>query len=103
MKKEDKQLKLANQIKKYRVNLGLTQEEVAKHLKISRICYLNLEKGTRGLDSFELFKLADLFGIELIRFRDDPDDCKENGHPAVRELKKLLSDYEKLKQLTLEK
>jgi len=45
--------------------MGLPQEDLAKHLEITRQAVGQIEKGERKIDSLELFKLASFFSIPI--------------------------------------
>ncbi|MEG2311190.1 MAG: helix-turn-helix transcriptional regulator [Bacilli bacterium] len=49
-------------LKKAREYLGLTQEDVAKLLNISRISITNIESGIRKVSAEELLKLSKIYG-----------------------------------------
>ncbi len=54
---------LGERIKKFRENIGMSQEEVAGHLGISRSSVSQLEQGNRELKSEEILALSQLFNI----------------------------------------
>ncbi len=64
-------LQLAEKVIKLRELSGLTQEEVAKKLAISRQRWIMVEKGERDLRTEELEKLATLFGIDPADFFEE--------------------------------
>jgi len=51
---------------------GITQEQVADLLNISRATYINIIKGKRDLMTSELEKLAEYFNIPVVEFFDQP-------------------------------
>lgn len=59
---------LGRRIRAAREASGLTQDEVAKHLAVSRPTIVNTEAGNRDVSSLELDKLAFLFGRDLREF-----------------------------------
>jgi transcriptional regulator with XRE-family HTH domain len=59
---------LAQFIKDLRLARELSQEAVAKHLRVSRPTYVQIEQGERELTISEAEKLADFFGISLTHF-----------------------------------
>ena len=73
----DKKLKLANQINKLREQSGLTQEEVATKLGLSRQRYIAIEKADRDLNIEELEVLSSLFGMSIIDFFNEPRNNKK--------------------------
>ena len=62
---------------------GLTQQQVASKLDISRASYIALEKGVRDLSVTEAKKLANVFGIQVNTFFGDSS----------------MEDFEKYKQM----
>lgn len=56
---------LAKFIKSLRLTRELSQEDVAKHLRVSRPTYVQIEQGGRELTVSEAESLADFFGISL--------------------------------------
>lgn len=52
-------------IKQAREFLGLTQEQVAKVLKMNRNSIINIENGTRSLKVEELSKFSKLLGVSV--------------------------------------
>ena len=50
--------------------LGFSQDEVAKHLGISRTALSNIESGQRKVDALELKKLAALYQRSIAYFTD---------------------------------
>jgi transcriptional regulator with XRE-family HTH domain len=59
---------IAKKVTKLREISGLTQEEVAQKLDISRQRWIMVEKGDRGLSTEELEILATIFGISVADF-----------------------------------
>jgi transcriptional regulator with XRE-family HTH domain len=68
----EQRMKIANQVFKLREQSGLTQEEVANRLGLSRQRYIAFEKGDRDLTVDELETLSDLFGISIVDFFNVP-------------------------------
>ncbi len=56
---------IGNNIKKLRKESGITQEQIASKLCISRQALSNYEIGKRLPDIYELIELADLFEVSL--------------------------------------
>ena len=63
-----------------RVNAGLTQEETAKKLGISKSTLVNWEKGKVSPKPMALVALADLYGITVDTFKNfcESDSLKVN-------------------------
>lgn len=58
---ERQRLELAARLRGAREYLGLSQDEVASAIKLSRPAVTNIESGTRKVEAFELDKLARLY------------------------------------------
>ena len=68
---------LATNLRKARENRGLSQQAVAKKLRLSRSLIAQIELGNRPVSTDELAKFADLYGtpaVELTGTRVDTDD-----------------------------
>ena len=69
--------RLAEKVIKLRELSGLTQEEVANRLGISRQRWIMVEKGERDLSSEELELLATTFGVDVGDFFDGIPDIEK--------------------------
>lgn len=104
---------VVNNLKRLRKASGLTEEQLANLLNISRSAYANYESGIREMPLKELEKTADIFGIDLYSlisedenvvndmlvcaFRVDgmsPQDLKE-----VVAFKRIVRNYLKLSSI----
>ncbi|WP_044211481.1 helix-turn-helix domain-containing protein [Flammeovirga sp. OC4] len=56
---------IGQNIKDLRTVMGLSQDQVAKYLDVTREQVSNYERAERNISIKELNKLADLFGVEL--------------------------------------
>jgi putative transcriptional regulator len=63
---------VAKNIEKIRSARGLTQEQVADILSMSRVTYIGVEKGKRDLTTGELEKLSAFFNIPIAELFDQP-------------------------------
>jgi transcriptional regulator with XRE-family HTH domain len=61
---------IGERLRQSREYLGLSQDEVAKHLGIPRTALTNIESGQRRVEALELKKLADLYRQPLKYFTD---------------------------------
>lgn len=68
---------LAKFIKDLRLARELNQEDVAKHLGVSRPTYVQIEQGERELTISEAERLADFFGISLTHFLARESEAQE--------------------------
>ena len=74
-------IRMVNQLKLMRSRKGMTQEEVAEHIGVSRQAVAKWEKGDTLPDVESCVKLADLYGVPLdalVRGLKDQDNS-ENG------------------------
>lgn len=62
---ESKRQQIAARLREARDYLGLSQDEVAAALRLSRPAVTNIESGTRKVDALELEQLASLYGRSL--------------------------------------
>lgn len=62
---------LGQRLRSSRDYLGYSQDEVAKHLGISRTALSNIESGQRKIDALELKKLAALYQRSIAYFTGD--------------------------------
>jgi Zn-dependent peptidase ImmA (M78 family)/transcriptional regulator with XRE-family HTH domain len=56
---------LANRLREAREAAGLRQEDVARHLGLSRPSVVQIESGNRAVDGLELWALARLYGRDI--------------------------------------
>lgn len=60
-----KELKIAENIKFYRKQAGLTQAQLAQHFSSDKSLISNYENGKNVPDIFKMWELADIFDITL--------------------------------------
>ena len=68
---------IVDKVTKLREQSGLTQEDVANKLGISRQRWILVEKGERDLNTEELEVLAELFGVDVADFFEEIPDIKK--------------------------
>jgi putative transcriptional regulator len=68
---------ITEKVIKLREQTGLTQEDVARKLGISRQRWILVEKGKRDLSTEELETLAALFGIRVADFFEEIPDVEK--------------------------
>jgi Zn-dependent peptidase ImmA (M78 family)/transcriptional regulator with XRE-family HTH domain len=107
---------LAERLTAARKAAGLTQEEAANHLGMSRPTFIAIEKGTRRPRPEELVKLAELYQESLNRLLRDgsrpkadrphlryPIETRAEGskevEQAIEKLKNFVEDYQYLEML----
>src|SRR5574337_237949 len=90
---------LGKRLKAARENAGLTQEEVAQELGISRGALAQLEGGMRPPNSLQLAKLAELYGREIGDFlRADYQEVQRDAVAALfRADTQLAADHMRAK------
>ena len=81
--------KLGERLKKAREYLGLTQEDVAKLMRVSRIIITNIESGTRKVSAEELSKFSKLYGWTMEELLEGK---KEENVPMFARTFSELSD-----------
>jgi len=64
-RQNDLQAKIRSSIVERRKALGLSQEDVAKLLNISRLTYHRIETGQRVIKFNEIKKISDILGLDL--------------------------------------
>jgi transcriptional regulator with XRE-family HTH domain len=97
---EKEKIKLAERLKEAREYLGLSQDEVAAHLKVPRTAISLLEAGQRKVDSLELKKLATLYQRPISFFVGEEDGGFEA--PKINEIRMLQRAAAGLKQKDVE-
>ena len=68
---------VVNNIEKMRIAQGLTQEQIAEVLGVSRITYISIKNGKRDLTTGELEKLSVYFDIPIADFFDQPRNTEK--------------------------
>jgi len=63
---------VANNVENIRLAQGLTQEQVADVLDVSRVTYINVTKGKRDFTTGEIEKLSAYFNVPIAEFFDQP-------------------------------
>lgn len=56
---------ICNNLKKYRIQCGLTQETLAEKTGISTAFYANIERGAKGMSILTLKRLSEALGISV--------------------------------------
>jgi len=101
--------RLGKRVKNLRELTGMTQEELAKKLKISRPTISQIEKGERRIPADELLKLSQIFDVdvnELLELEKAPeiilekDKKKEKVKPEIR-INVPQKNLKKFKQVLL--
>jgi transcriptional regulator with XRE-family HTH domain len=99
---------IGRKIRQYREKAGLSQEQVAKRLKLNRVSYTQLEQGNRKVNTDELVELAKLFNITpdmILGFREEIEVNLEEKPKNKKEMEMRINvpqkNVEKFKQVLL--
>ena len=99
MKKE-----VGNRIKKMRINLDITRDDVADQLNISNSAYAKIERGDTDMNVSHLDKIAKFFKVDIADFFPDrklalPMEDKPNkyGYATKDDIEQLTRVINQLK------
>ena len=90
------QKQLGKKIKKIREKRGLSQEELAKLIGISRAALSELERGNRNLGALELIKMINVLGLDINDFSKN-----KKQETTINPNQKIKFEPNKLRQLIL--
>lgn len=107
---------LGDNIRAYRGNINLTQQELSDYLECDRVSLSYYETGERQPSIDILLKMSDIFGVELDDLLNESSDVlKENLSLAFRKegmssknlneiasFKKIIKNYIKMNRLATE-
>lgn len=65
------QRELGQRLKRAREAIGLTQQQVADSVALTRVAISQIESGQRAVSSFELLHLSRLYGRDMVSFFDE--------------------------------
>lgn len=71
----DERRRLGERLRQARDYLGLSQDEVARHLGVPRTALSNIESGQRRVDALELKRLASLYRQSVSHFTGNDEDA----------------------------
>lgn len=94
MKKSGEKLKAAREF------LGLTQEQVASTLNMTRNVIVNIENNNRAIKSDELYKFSKLYGVSMEEIVSDDKEVNMNNIVFARAFESL-SDKDQQEILNL--
>ena len=94
---------IAKKVTKLREISGLTQEEVAQKLDISRQRWIMVEKGDRDLSTDELETLASIFGISVADFFEETRNNEKFKQMYFYFLRHCANNYGKIPKTKLAK
>lgn len=85
--------RIGKNIKSFREKMGLSQDELAKFLKVQREMVSYYETGVREVPVENLKKLADLFGVEMYDLIEQ-DELASKANVAFAFRAQGLSDHD---------
>jgi transcriptional regulator with XRE-family HTH domain len=94
------QKELGLKIKAWREGKSLSQEDLAKAIRISRVAISDVERGNRGLNAQELAQIASYFGVSADYLLSEPTDDKKDKEPGYLD-NNFKFDAEKLRNAIL--
>ncbi len=98
-------MKIGKKLKSIRQELGFSQKFIAEKLNIKRQAVVLFEQDKRKIDSYELFKILDLYNIrfeDLFVKNSNMDRYKNLGEDiklALLQFEKIYEDYKFLEAL----
>ena len=78
----DQRLEVARRLREEREYLGLSQDEVATAMNLSRPAITNIESGVRKVEALELDRFAQLYGRDVNHFLGK-DEAATSGQEEV--------------------
>ena len=84
--------KSGEKLKAAREFLGLTQEQVASALNMTRNVIVNIENDNRAIKSDELYKFSKLYGITMEEIVSDEKEIDYNVQAFARGFESLSED-----------
>jgi transcriptional regulator with XRE-family HTH domain len=94
---------IAGKVSELRLLSGLTQEDVAQKLDISRQRWIMVEQGNRDLSTDELEILASIFGISVADFFEETRNNEKFKQMYFYFLRHCANDYGKITKTKLAK
>ena len=108
--------KLGQKIKEIRKKLGYSQDFIAGELGINRQAVISFESGKRKIDSFELFKIAKFFNVNVGELLEEKEPqprkfqqaiihlrnkkkISEEGKKSLDEFQRICGDFNFLKSI----
>lgn len=90
-RQEEERAALGKRLRRVRRNLGFSQLEAARHLRVPRSALSHIENGRRGLDALELKRLADLYRYPASYFTGESASAADFGE-ALEPLLQTAAD-----------
>ena len=89
---DDKRMLVATRLREAREYLGLSQDDAAAALQLSRPAVTNIESGMRKVDALELEQLAKLYGRSVQYFLGNAETVPDSKIAFAARTLKGLSD-----------
>lgn len=83
---------IGSQIKQYREGLGLTQQELAEKVFLTRSAIVNIETGRCGSTLGKLYKIAEVLNIQINNIL--PSDSWVKDHEGKKVVRKYYLEIE---------
>lgn len=80
---------LGTRLRKAREYIGLTQEDVAKLMNVSRVIITNIENGTRKVSAEELSKFSKIYGWTMENLLEGEKEEENNVQMFARSFSEL--------------
>jgi|GEM_PF-6196940 len=97
--KEELKIILGRKLYEQRNKAGLTQEDLARMMGISRVSLANIESGVQILTTVNLFKAANIFNCQLICLLPTKDELSYEPIKVITSLElRKLRRIEKLEK-----
>jgi transcriptional regulator with XRE-family HTH domain len=92
---------IGENIRKYRINLSLSQEELANKIELTRSSIVQIESGKQALTIHSLYKIAEALKLSIYKILPDFDKISEfDSYSIARVMQKdtvldLLNEKQK--------
>lgn len=86
-------------IYKIRKDLNMTQEALAQKIELTRASVTQIENGRQKLPIFQLYKIADIFGISIYELLPDNKKVSNEGKLDKLSLKRIGKDKDNIMKI----
>ena len=91
----DNKLKELRLNKEFNGKIGMTQQEIADEIGVTKRTYIYWEKGERQIKPEKAQQLADIFGVSVGYLLGHEENTSEQLQHLIEELEKKLTEYRK--------
>ena len=91
----DNKLKELRLNKEFNGKIGMTQQEIADEIGVTKRTYIYWEKGERQIKPEKAQQLADIFGVSVGYLLGHEENTSEQLQHLIEELEKKLTEYNK--------